>query len=361
MTRLPAVAVLGLAAALGTTGCGGGEEAAAPEPVRPVKTVRVGGLAEGELTFPGLVEAGEKSLLSFRVPGRIVELKAEEGDEVPEGRVIARLDPRDYQITVEEARAEFTRAEADLERFQRLYENDAVPLADLQARRAARDVSAARLDEARRNLSYTELDAPFTGRIGRRYVENFMVVQANQEIVDLNAIDTMEISFDVSEAVIRRMRRTEDSEAIRVFAEFDNRPGLRFPLRFKEAANRADPTTQTFRVKFLMDQPDEFRLLPGMTATVRVNFPADGEVSGQDTPAVTIPAIAVVGDPEGDAYVWVVDPSAMTVSKRPVRLGSLTGTESVIVESGLRGGEVLVVAGLRTLSEGMEVSLWKPE
>jgi multidrug efflux pump subunit AcrA (membrane-fusion protein) len=114
-----------LLAAILIIGCGE-EEKETTQVVKPVKTVTVSGFGEGEITFPATVEAGEKLLMSFRIPGRIVQLPVKEGEEVNRGQLIARLDPKDYQIAINEARAEFNKAEADLKRYQKLYERDAV-------------------------------------------------------------------------------------------------------------------------------------------------------------------------------------------------------------------------------------------
>ncbi|MCK5573304.1 MAG: biotin/lipoyl-binding protein, partial [Bacteroidetes bacterium] len=119
-------------------GCGGGEIEEAPPVVRPVKTMVLGGGPEGRRGFPGTVLAGERVVLSFRVGGPVIELKVVEGQRVRKGQVLARVDPRDYLIALDEAKAAFIKAAADYNRYQRLYEQNAVPLADLEFRRAQR-------------------------------------------------------------------------------------------------------------------------------------------------------------------------------------------------------------------------------
>ena len=337
-------------------GCGGKEPPPAEEVVRPVKTMVVGGMVSGTFTFPGIVEAGEKAALSFRVSGRLERLPIDEGQEVRAGQLIAQLEPRDFQIAVEEARAEFTKAEADYARYQRLFENDAVPLADLELRRSQRDVAKARLDDAEQNLSYTKLTAPFDGRIGRRYVENHMDVQANQEIVDLNDIRNVEVVFDLAENLAQQIRRQGAAD---VFAIFEGAPGVEFPLTFKEASNRADAATQTFEVTFIMPQPEELQLLPGMTVQVKAVLSATDEEI--ESSRVTLPAVAVLGATDGSPFVWVVDPDAMTAEKRMVRVGPLTGSSNVVVNDGLEGGDHVVVAGGLKLREGMKVRFWEKE
>ena len=76
-------------------GCGKKEVEEPAPAVRPVKVFSVGGIESGKLTFPGTVEAGEKAAMSFRVPGRLIELPIKEGQDVEKGALIGRLDPKD--------------------------------------------------------------------------------------------------------------------------------------------------------------------------------------------------------------------------------------------------------------------------
>ena len=339
-------------------GCGE-EQADAPPVVRPVKTITVAGFGECEITFPATIEAGEKVLMSFRVPGRIIELPVREGQELKKGQLIARLDPKDYQIAVNQARAEYNKAEADLKRYQVLYEKDAVPLADLDLRIAQRDVAQAQLDEAEKNLTYTYLRAPFTGRIGRRYVENYMDVVSNEQIVDLNDITSIEVKVDVPESIISMSRTLGDKLELKNFAEFETVQGKQYLLQIKEISNRADPLTQTFEVTFKMPQPDDIALLPGMNALVRIEATIKSDVEFETR--IRIPAIAVMGADDEGSYVWVVNQQDMTVHRTMVELGQMSSEDKIFISSGLIGGEQLVVAGMKSLQEGTKVQLWKPE
>ena len=324
--------------------------------VRPVKTIVVGGAISTTMTFPAIVEAGEKAILSFRVSGRLQELPIDEGEEITKGQLIARLDPRDYESAQERAKAEFQKSEADLKRYQRLYEREAIPLSDLELRRSQRDVAKAQHDEAKRNLSYTRITAPFAGQIGRRYVENFMDVTPQQDIVDLNDIENIEIIINVSENLAKGAQEGIDA---RVTAVFSGHPEKEYELTFREAASRADAETQTFKVRFLMPQPDDFRLLPGMTAEVRVVLSANESQKLKSDMRMIVPAAAVVGAPNGDGFVWVVDESSMTVRKQQVQLGEMTGTSDIRITDGLQGGERVVIAGVSALTEGVQVRLWE--
>ncbi len=338
-------------------GCGKEENKETAPIVRPVKTATVKGFSIGEYTFPGTVDAGRKLIMSFRISGRLIELPVKEGNNVEKGQLIARLDPKEYQIALNQAKAEYSKAEADYRRYQILYEKNAVPRADLDLYRSKRDVAKSKLDEAKTNLSYTYLRAPFAGQIGNRYVENFMDVKAQDPIVDLNDNSTVEIKVNLPEGLIIPFKAYGNSLIIKVFAEFEGKDGMvSYPISLKEIASRADTQTQTFQATFQMPQPNDLTLLPGMTANVRLVINVKKDVDLKIP--IAIPAIAVIGGEGSDNFVWVVDEHNMTVHKQKVKVGEMRGSEEITILEGLNGGESIVVAGLSQLEEGMKVRFW---
>ena len=97
-------------------------------------------------------------------------------------------------------------------------------------------------------------------------------------------------------------------------------------------------------------------MLPGMTGTVVIELTGEGETEAG--PQIVIPAIAVVASEEGQPFVWGID-KENTVKRLPVKVGQLTGSENVVVQEGLSGGEVIAVAGMTKLKEGMKVRIWE--
>ncbi len=357
LTRIPIIFVLA-ASLLYLAGCGKKEEKKEAAPVvRPVKTATVQGFSSGEYTFPGTVDAGRKLLMSFRVSGRLVELPVKEGDNVKKGQLIARLDPKDFQIALDEAKAQYDKAQADYRRYQTLYEKNAVPRADLDLYRSKRDVAKSRLDEAKANLSYTYLRAPFAGQIGNRYVENYMDVKAQDPIVDLNDNSVVEIKVNLPENLIITFKTYSKSIDIKKYAEFEVGGTVKsYPIELKEVSSRADTQTQTFQVTLQMPQPKDLTLLPGMTANVRLVFKPKKNVDIKIP--ITVPAIAVIGDEGSGNFVWMVDKETMTVRKQKVKVGEMRGSGEITILDGLKGGEIIVTAGLSQLEEGMKVRFW---
>ena len=126
-------------------------------------------------------------------------------------------------------------------------------------------------------------------------------------------------------------------------------PGQQFPVRIKEVAQVADPTTQTFQVRVAMKAPRNILVLPGMTATVVATYRRPDALGRR----ILVPISAVYKEDTGDQVAWVIGPNQM-VSRRLVKMGSAAGGQIEIVD-GLRPGDRIVVAGAPFLSEGMKV------
>ncbi len=337
-------------------------------------TVKAGGELTG-LRFPGKVRATQRVKLAFKqVSGRLIQLPiaGREGERVQKGELLARIDPKDFRVRLQnaegqlhEAAASLKLAQSEYDRVQRIREQDpgAVSTAMVDRKREAVAQSQGRIkslqasvDDAKNKLMYTWLRAPFTGLVAKRYVDNFQEVKPKQPIASLQDITSVEILVDVPENVMSLVRKGEKGRA-KAVARFPTAPGKQFLLSIKEASTDADPATQTYQVVLVMPQPEGINVLPGMTATVTVSTSDEKIEHG----SIEIPAIAVVADPEGKNYVWVVDMKNMTVHKKDVTVGSVTGSENIDIVDGLTGGETVVVAGVLSLKEGQQVSLWEEQ
>jgi multidrug efflux system membrane fusion protein len=336
--------------------CKNKEETAAPEPIKPVKlhAVQVGH-AQLNMSLPGKVRAARRSELSFKVSGPLEKLPIDEGQVVKKGDLIAQILPRDFQTAINEAKARELEAEQQYQRYKELYSKRQVSKADFDRYRASRDVARARLEDAQNALKDTTLIAPFAGVIAKRYVENFEKVQAKEPIVYLQLIDELEILIDVPELMIAQFGQ---GGKIDVVAEFDAVAGNQYQLTIKEYSTDADPATQTYQVVLAMDQPEEANILPGMTAKVTASVQEGNDVGSS---SILIPAIAVLNDADKKDYVWVFDRNSSKVTKVLVKIGSLKGSKSILVEEGLKGGDEIVIAGITKLRDGMTVRPWEKQ
>ncbi len=340
-------AIVAIGVVLVLSGCAP-EEVVEREPVvRPVKVMTIGGDGGAQQrTFPGRVQALDQVDLSFRVDGPLIEFP-DEGDFVKKGELIARMDPRDYRIRVGAARAEVERTDADFRRYSVLYEKDAVSKAQLDQALAARDVARAQLEKAEADLGDTSLLAPFSGRVAATFIENFQDVKAKEPVLSLINVNQVEIVIDVPENIVSRFRG--DHQDSRFAARFDAAQGREFETRVSEIATQADPRTQTFRVTFILPQPEGLNVLPGMTANVKRYAPPGEHVE------IVVPAVAVFADKAGSPHVWIFDPTTKTVKSRPVRTGELSGADSIVVLEGLELGEDIAVSAVTQLRDEMTV------
>ena len=139
------------------------------------------------------------------------------------------------------------------------------------------------------------------------------------------------------------------ADIVQMMASFSGAPGIQFPVHIIEIAQRADPVTQTFKVRTAMKAPPEVNLLPGMTASVRVVYRRANVLGNQ----ILVPISAVYKESSGEQVVWIIGPDQV-VSRRAVKLGEATGSKIEIV-SGLQPGDRIAVAGVTFLREGMKV------
>ena len=341
----------------------GDDRQAAPEPAsRPVKVFVVeGSEVDAVRSFPGKVDASQRAELAFRVGGQLQELPVKEGDLVKKGQVLARLDPTDYKLILEDRQARFDNTERNFKRAKDLVADGNISRLDFDRMEAEFRSATAALSQARKDLEYTVMTAPFRGRIAQRDVENFEEVLAKQTVMWLQNIDQLDISINLPESVVRSVRggvqKTgvggpgHTNPAVRATAQFEGRTDQTFELTPKEVATKADPQTQTFRATFTMAAPTNFTVLPGMTATVLMDL---SELVTMES-VKWVPARAVQADSGLEPRVWVLDPTTMTVSAREVAIGRMSGSMIEIVD-GLSGGEEIVAVGAPYLAQGMKVT-----
>jgi multidrug efflux system membrane fusion protein len=342
------------------------EETAAKEVVRPIKMMTVTSRTDAlQLKFPGMVRAAKRADLAFQVGGTLKQFPVDEGQVVKEDQLIGQLDQRDFKNSLRSAQGQLDKAKAALEsaqseydRILRIQKQDPGAVSESMAvlRREALDRAKAEVDSvqaavdtAQDQLGYTTLQAPFGGVVSKRYVDNYQEIRAKEPIVSLDDVSSVEILVDVPELIVATFKEDGETQAV---AQFSAAPGKQYPLTIKERATRADPKTQTYQVVFRMPQPDDINVFPGMTATVT----AGGRMQEERKEAFIVPAIAVAADEFGKPYVWIVDKETLTVQRRAVKTGDLTGTDRIEITEGLKSGEIVAITGVSRLREGMQVS-----
>ena len=328
--------------------------------IRPVRAMK---LEAAELvrlhSFPGRTRAVERANLSFRVEGQLLERPAFVGDNVLRSEVLARLDPKDFEVNLqttlgelEKAQADLRFAESDYQRAQNIWKEDPGAISESfleqkkeEANRLKGEVHAweSKVEQATDQLSYTYLRAPYNGVVVATYVENFEYVQAKQPILRLLDTAQVEMVIDVPESMIADIPYVD-----RVVVEFDSIPGIEFVGEIKEIGTEASTTTRTYPVTLLIHQPIEETIYPGMAGYAYL-FSSRSEEFNEE--GFLLPASALVTDDElKRTYVWVVNEETMTVQQREVEKGRLT-SQGIIITAGLHEGEWVVTAGVHYLRD----------
>ncbi|MEE8118773.1 MAG: efflux RND transporter periplasmic adaptor subunit [Gammaproteobacteria bacterium] len=319
--------------------------------VRPVKILTVGTGASGRFEFPGAISSAQQAEMAFEVAGRLVELPIKEGQNVNKGDLLAKLDQRDFITAVESARARATNTRQRYDRVMQLVTEGVASQQEGDDVKRDLDVATADLATARKALGDSELRAPFSGQVAVVHVDNFQQIQPWNEILDLLDINSLEIHIDVPENLIVAGRTgltvEERAETLDAVVTVSGIAGREFPARLREIAQRADPTTRTYRAKFSFERPTDANLLPGMTARLIVM------VDTGDSGPVQIPTASVTATETGQSIVWRVNDD-MTVSSQEIELGPMAG-DAIAVVSGLESGDRIAITGVHLLRDGMQI------
>ena len=356
MTRKPTV--LALTAALAILGCE--DEPEEPEVIRPVRYVVVEGQDSAtQRTFSGVSKSGQESRLSFQVSGQVLEVPINVGDRVKKGDTVARMDPADYALQLQNAqaaaaqsRAQERNAKATYERTRALYENQNASRQDLDADRTGYESGRAGLESAnqqirlrQRQLGYTHLKAPEPGVIATVDIEVNEYVQAGELVATLLAGDQIEVSVSVPASVIRSVKK-----GAKAMARFDSLDGKTFNGTVTEVGVSSAGGATTFPVTVRLSE-GENQVRAGMTADVTFVF-----ASATEGPMYSLPISAVGEDREG-RFVFMLQNEGDglgIVQRSPVEVGQIL-SDGIEILSGIEPGNLVVTAGVSRIYDGLQV------
>jgi RND family efflux transporter MFP subunit len=330
------------------------EEAAAPQPVRPVlSTVVTPVQTEGGVVI-GTVEPRFKTDLSFRVQGRLIARPFYIGDTVDKGQTVAAIDPTSLELAVRSAVADLAGSQAKLtnaagfeERQRTLLKTQVISQSEMESAeqstasaQAALVRDQADLTKAREQLGYAQLKAEFAGVVTAVGAEVGQVVSSGQSVVTVARPDIREAVVDVADDVVGTL---QIGQLFTVSLQLA--PAIRAEGKIREIAPQADALTRSRRVRITLDDPP---------ATFRLGTTVTTVITGNQA-TLRLPASAILVK-EGKTLVWLVDTSKGTVASREIT-SAPEDSGGVRVVAGVDAGSRVVTAGVHSLAEGQKVRI----
>ena len=340
---------------------------------RVAKLYRIGKAeTKSTMTYPGVVKSLKHAELFFRVSGPVKENQLKVGQLVKEGDVLMKIDQRDYQREIDKLRQDLKvnkdQSELNKKQFQRteqLYKQQAISKAEYDTALSKANVSDAQLrsleesiKKAQDKLADTSLKAPFTGVITDLRIKQFEIAQANVPVMSIDDLREIEVHISVPAGNMPVMG-FKDTQKVKQEV-FD----ITFPGRgdrvLKGTVNGfkaiAADNSETYDVSIKVKTPEDFVLLPGMSAEV-INVP---NFKVNKDAAMTVPFASVFKRGE-KSYVWVFNQATKGISAREVTLGQPVSENNIQVLSGLESGEFIIGAGVDWLSEDNTIRVMNPE
>lgn len=302
-----------------------------------------------------------------RVDGELIAAHFKEGDTVQQGALLAEVDPRPFHVQLEQAEGQMARdrallenAQVDLKRYQTLVKQNSIPKQQLDTQGslvrqydAALASDQAQIDQARLQLDYAHITAPFTGRLGLRLVDPGNIVHASDTggIVTLTQVAPIGVVFTLPEDDLPLLLpKLRGGAPLAVEARDRDGKNVLATGRVLTIDNAIDPATGTIRVKAEFSNVDG-ALFPNQFVNARLLL----EVREH---AILVPSAAIQHGNDGP-FVYVVG-NENAVDLRPVALGPEEKDDTSVI-SGLAPGELVVVDGTQDLRAGSVVSMQGPE
>ncbi|MHB9074058.1 MAG: efflux RND transporter periplasmic adaptor subunit [Desulfobaccales bacterium] len=358
-----------IAVSLAILACGEGNVYAPPPPPRVTVAQPSRQPVVDYLTFTGNTQAINTVQLKARVQGFLDKILFKDGDMVKKGQLLFIIQQNTYQDQLQQAEAQVLQQKANYDhavvetaRYTKLVQQKAAAQLDLDNWRYQRDAFRAGMLNAQAaqklaqlNLDYTQVTAPFDGRIGRHLVDEGNLVGAGEFtlLASVNQIDPLYVYFPMNERDLLRVTgETGLSPAqaqnlkIPLSLGLANEPGYPHKGYFDFAAISLTPTTGTLQLRGIFPNPDG-KILPGAFARVQV------PVVGTEKTALVVPEVALAYDQLGP-YVLLVDEHNL-VQHRSVKLG-LRVDGGRVIQAGLTGDEWVIIQGQMRAFPGKQVT-----
>ncbi len=328
----------------------------------------------------GTVTAFNTVSVKPRIDGQLISVSFKEGQFVHQGDVLAQIDPRPFQVALDQAKGNLAQAKGTLAkdqaalkdaqlnyvRDQELYKNQIIAKQQLDTQLATADqirgsieadqaaiaTAQAAIESANLNLTFTKITAPISGRIGLRAVDAGNMVHASDPngIAVITQLQPISVIFNLPEEQLRPVLERLHSGAKLQAEAYDRNLNKKLADgTLMSVDNQIDTTTGTARLKAVFPNND-FVLFPNQFVNIKLWLNTQRGV-------IIVPAAAIQRGPTG-TFVYVVQ-NDNTVAVRDVKVG-LTEGMNVSIDSGIQPGDKVVIDGAEKLTEGTPVTL-RPE
>lgn len=290
------------------------------------------------------LEADAEAQVVTKTSGVVLELLVEEGDKVSKGQVLARLDSDRQRLALQQTRSTLRKMENDYQRQQELHERKLIGTEAFERSKFDLDTQKAASEMMELDLSYTEIRAPISGVVSRRFVKVGNLLTLNQPVFKIDDFDPLLAVMSVPE---RDMTRIAAGQPVQMLV--DALPGKVFTGQVARVAPTVEAGSGTFRVTAEFRDPEEL-LRSGMFGRLNLVYESRSEV-------LTVPRAALLGEDEASAALFVIDGDK--VKRQPVKLGYL-GDGIAEIREGLADGAQVVTLGQAALREGTLVQVLNP-
>lgn len=298
-----------------------------------------------------------------RVDGQLMNVYYSEGQFVRAGDVLAEVDPRPFQVQLEQAEGQMARDQAllanaklDLTRYRTLLEQDAIPRQQLDTQvstvgqyEGAVKVDQSAIDNAKLQLTYCRITAPISGRVGLRLVDPGNMVHASDTngLLVITQMQPITVLFTLPEDSIAAVLRKLSAGTQLAVDAYNRDKSVKLAAgRLLTADNQIDQNTGTVRLKAVFENRQEV-LFPNQFVNVRLLL----EVKPSQ---VIVPSVAIQRGAQG-TFVYIVKPDR-TAEVRPVAVGIVEGNIAS-VDRGVKAGEIVVTDGAEKLQPGSKVNI----
>ena len=301
---------------------------------------------DGNYGYSGTVEEVSGSSLSFTTGGTIMQLKVKVGDRVSKGQLIASVDPTQVSHSYEMAHATRMQAEDAYRRMKQLHDKGSLPEIKWVEAQSQLQQAVSAESIAKKSLADCNLYAPFSGVISEKYAEVGQNAAPGMPVVKLVTTKALNVKISVPES---EMAGIHVRQRARIAVQALD--GKQYEGYVIEKGVIADPVSRSYSVKIRVEGTDN-ALLPGMVSQVSLGKISQASPSQESVAPIVIPAHLVQLADDNSNFVWV-DEGGKAV-RRSIVCGEYS-SNGVVVASGLKNGDRVIVEGQQKVSTGMKV------